>query len=100
MNYSFWSFSTQIEDGDDVNGDGEDLDTEHIPPEWKEPKNFNEAVKNTLWRKSMRREIRALKESHTWTLTPLPEGRKPIKMKWVFKIKKQGGIPVQLKSVF
>lgn len=46
----------------------------------------------------MRRELRALKENHTWNLTPLPAGRKPIKMKWVFKIKKQDGIPYQLKS--
>ena len=31
--------------------------------------------------------IAALEANHTWTLTPLPAGKKPIGSKWVYKIK-------------
>ena len=32
-------------------------------------------------------EIATLKADHTWTLTPLPAGKKLIGCKWVYKIK-------------
>lgn len=35
----------------------------------------------------MDQEIRALEENHTWEVVDLPEGKKPIGSKWVFKIK-------------
>jgi len=37
--------------------------------------------------KAMDEEIFALQLNQTWTLTPLPAGQKPIRCKWVYKIK-------------
>ena len=35
----------------------------------------------------MDKEIQALKQTHTWVLTPLPPGKRPIGCKWVYKVK-------------
>ena len=35
----------------------------------------------------MRDEVTALEANHTWTLQPLPPGKKPIGCKWVYKVK-------------
>jgi hypothetical protein len=35
----------------------------------------------------MQQELEALEQNHTWTLEPLPPGKKPIGSKWVYKIK-------------
>lgn len=40
------------------------------------------------WRKAMREEMDSLVENQTWTLANLPEGKKPVKCKWVFKTKR------------
>ena len=41
-------------------------DLEPIPPDWKEPRNFKEAMNYPRWVKSMKREIKALRENETW----------------------------------
>ncbi|XP_022020159.1 uncharacterized mitochondrial protein AtMg00810-like [Helianthus annuus] len=35
----------------------------------------------------MQKEFDALEANHTWTITSLPAGKKPIKSKWVYKVK-------------
>lgn len=40
------------------------------------------------WEQAIREEMDSLIKNDTWTLVKLPEGRKPISCKWVFKIKK------------
>ncbi|KAK9062516.1 hypothetical protein SSX86_019703 [Deinandra increscens subsp. villosa] len=52
-----------------------------------EPKYFSQAVQDDRWREAMKREIQALEHNGTWTLEPLPEGKRTIDSKWVYKIK-------------
>lgn len=56
-----------------------------------EPTTFKEAMKSPNkdeWIKAMLKEISSLKENNTWSLQELPQDRKAIPCKWVFKIKK------------
>jgi len=38
--------------------------------------------------KAMKEEINSLNKNHIWSLFELPEGKKAIRCKWTFKIKK------------
>ncbi|GKF86692.1 putative RNA-directed DNA polymerase, partial [Tanacetum coccineum] len=52
-----------------------------------EPKSYKEAILDDNWVDAMNKEIEALNRNHTWDITDLPLGRKPIGCKWVYKIK-------------
>jgi hypothetical protein len=64
---------------------GKSLEEEYIE---EEPLNWEEAVLTEHWKASMKREIDALLKNKTWKLVKLPPGRKAIKCKWVYKIKR------------
>ena len=55
--------------------------------EIKGPGTYAEAVKDENWCAAMDEEMNALAENKTWDLVPLPEGKKTIGCKWVYKIK-------------
>ena len=55
-----------------------------------EPKTYKQALKSfekLHWLRAMNEEIQSLQETGTYELTDLPNGRKPIGCKWVFKKK-------------
>ena len=55
-----------------------------------EPTTVREALSGPYaeqWHKAMQQEINSLHKHDVWTLTELPEGRKVIGSKWVFKVK-------------
>nr|GEZ22893.1 Gag-pre-integrase domain, Gag-polypeptide of LTR copia-type [Tanacetum cinerariifolium] len=52
-----------------------------------EPKCFKQATQDARWREAMQKEVRALEKNGTWTLEYLPEGKRAIDSKWVYKIK-------------
>ncbi|KAC9709417.1 hypothetical protein E3N88_45361 [Mikania micrantha] len=52
-----------------------------------EPKTFSQASQDENWREAMKKEIKALEQNQTWSLEVLPEGKKAIDSKWVYKIK-------------
>ncbi|KAE8715084.1 1-phosphatidylinositol-3-phosphate 5-kinase FAB1B [Hibiscus syriacus] len=63
-----------------------------------EPSIYQEAINSSdasLWMMAMQEEIEALHKNNTWDLVPLPQGRKPIGNKWVFKIKRNGDDQVE-----
>ncbi|KAE8698964.1 Alpha-glucan water dikinase [Hibiscus syriacus] len=56
-----------------------------------EPSIYQEAINSSdvsLWMMAMQEEIEALNKNNTWDLVTLPQRRKPIGNKWVFKIKR------------
>ncbi len=56
----------------------------------QEPQTVEEALNGKdakKWEMAMQEEYNSLVVNNTWSLVPLPKGRKPISCKWVFKIK-------------
>ncbi|KAL0326589.1 UNVERIFIED_CONTAM: Retrovirus-related Pol polyprotein from transposon RE2 [Sesamum angustifolium] len=53
----------------------------------QEPRSFAEASKSRQWREAMNSELAALEHNNTWIISPLPEGKKAIGCKWVYKLK-------------
>lgn len=51
------------------------------------PSNVEEAIEDPRWVQAMNEEMEALNKNATWTLVPLPKGKKPVGCKWVFSIK-------------
>ena len=57
----------------------------------KDPKSYQEAMKNEnseKWNQAMKTEMKSLDKNEVWDLVPLPEGRKAIGCKWVYKTKR------------
>ncbi|MCO5587634.1 hypothetical protein L7F22_041583 [Adiantum nelumboides] len=53
----------------------------------KGPTCFDEAIGNMKWEQAMDEEMAALDVNETWELVPLPESKKSIGCKWVYKVK-------------
>jgi transposase InsO family protein len=56
-----------------------------------EPRSYKEATNSKYkhqWMEAMNEELDAIEENQTWELTTLPQGRKAIGSKWVFKTKR------------
>lgn len=51
------------------------------------PTSVKAALAQPQWHTAMQQEFEALQRNNTWDLVPLPQGRKPIGCKWVFRIK-------------
>jgi hypothetical protein len=54
----------------------------------EEPASLAQAQKEAYWHRAMEEELRSIEENRTWTLTELPQGRRAIGLKWVFKVKR------------
>lgn len=54
----------------------------------EEPTSFKDAVKITEWKQAMEAEIQSHAANQTWELMQLPEGKKVIGSKWIFKLKR------------
>ena len=54
----------------------------------EEPWDYAEAKETQEWREACEDEIASIEKNKTWDLVELPQGAKPIGLKWVFKLKK------------
>ena len=54
--------------------------------DFHEPSSFEEAAVNPGWT-AMDTELQALEATKTWDIVPLPQRKKPIACKWVYKMK-------------
>jgi len=56
----------------------------------EEPKEYKEAIKSEnkeKWMEAMNDEIKSIEKNDTWYLCDLPQGFKPLNLKWVYKVK-------------
>ncbi|CAI7814990.1 unnamed protein product [Closterium sp. NIES-53] len=76
--------------GDDEESDHEECALRSSPVEMPgEPATLKEALESSDaedWKKAMESELKSIEENGTWELVELPEGRKAITSKWLFKI--------------
>ncbi|CAI7782320.1 unnamed protein product [Closterium sp. NIES-54] len=78
--------------GDDKESEYEECAFAFFSPEEMpgEPAILKEALQSSdaeEWKKAMESELKSIEENNTWELVELPEGRKAITSKWLFKIK-------------
>ncbi|XP_058784891.1 uncharacterized protein LOC131659762 [Vicia villosa] len=52
-----------------------------------EPVNTEEALRDPKWICAMKEELESIEKNGTWELVVLPHGKKPIGVRWVFKVK-------------
>ena len=55
-----------------------------------EPETYQEAAsheKKMEWLKAMQEELKSLHENHTYDFVKLPQGKKALKTKWVYRLK-------------
>ncbi|GJT70857.1 putative ribonuclease H-like domain-containing protein [Tanacetum coccineum] len=66
----------------------------------EEPKKVVQALKDPSWIEAMQEELLQFKLQEVWTLMELPNGKRAIKTKWVFKNKKdKRGIVIKNKVI-
>ncbi|OIT27655.1 hypothetical protein A4A49_60428, partial [Nicotiana attenuata] len=56
----------------------------------EDPKTCSEAMRSidaSFWKEAIKSELDSIVSNHTWDLSDLPKGCKPISSKWIFKKK-------------
>ena len=66
-----------------------------------EPESFQDVQSRSdkqYWLEAMQEEMSSLQKNRTYELVELPKGKRPLKNKWVFKLKKDGNKLVRYKA--
>ena len=65
-----------------------------------DPKTYQEASLDPIWKKSMQEEFNSIKENKTWELVPFPPKRKLVQCKWVYRNKVSAdGYDIKYKAI-
>lgn len=48
--------------------------------------NVTEALKDSKWMQAMIEELKSIKVNKTWSLVKLPQGKKAVDVKWIYKV--------------
>ena len=78
----------QICEEEEASTEASDIEVNLI--EVREPQDINEALaspQSKQWRCAIKEEVDSLVQRKTWEITQLPEGKKCVGYKWVFKLK-------------
>jgi hypothetical protein len=62
--------------------------------DYGEPKCYEDTMQvetKKKWEQGMKEEMDSLVNNHTWDLVQLPEGKRALKNKWVYKLKEEDG---------
>jgi hypothetical protein len=54
----------------------------------EEPTCYQEAAGDETWEAAMKSELQSITRNKTWELVMLPNGQRPVALKWVFKLKR------------
>jgi hypothetical protein len=65
-----------------------DENVEALLVEVEEPACFKDAIINQDWMDAMDKEMQSIEKNKTWELVKQPSGKKPIGLKWVYKLKR------------
>ena len=65
-----------------------DSDVEALLAIMEEPTCYKDAAGDENWEAAMRSELQSISKNRTWELVKLPQGQRPIGLKWVFKLKR------------
>ena len=52
-----------------------------------EPQFYHQAIPFAHWREAMSVELSTMESNNTWTVVPLPVGKRSISFRWIYKIK-------------
>jgi Reverse transcriptase (RNA-dependent DNA polymerase) len=60
-----------------------------------EPKTFEETIKHKVWVDAMEGELKALNRNNTWELVKIPDGKKTMGCRWIYKTKYMSDVFVE-----
>lgn len=66
----------------------EDSEGQALLVETGEPTCYREAADYQDWKDAMNKEMESIEKNNTWELVKLPVGKRPIGLKWVYKLKR------------
>ena len=76
---------------DEMSTTAQDFETAYVVDSVRElPTTFKSAMESSnaaKWKDACDSEVASLRKNKTWELVPLPQGRKAIGFRWVFRIK-------------